>query len=52
MKQVDRVEVYDKETKELLCYYSTSNLNQASEMEESPLQNEQVKVYHTDGYRV
>ena len=52
MKHVYRVEFYDKETKELVCYYSTSNLNKARQMEKSPLQNAQVKVYHTDGHRV
>jgi len=52
MKHVYRVEFYDKDTKELVCYYSTSNLLHAREMEESPLQNAQVKVYHTDGHRV
>lgn len=52
MKHVYRVEFYDKDTEELVCYYSTSNLNKARQMEKSPLQNAQVKVYHTDGYRV
>ena len=52
MNHVYSVKFYDKDTKELVCYYSTSNLIQAREMEEAPLQNTQVKVYHTDGYRV
>ena len=44
MDHVYTVKFYDIDTKELVCYYSTSNLNQ--------VQNAQVKVYHTDGHRV
>ena len=52
MDHVYTVKFYDKDTEELVCYYSTSNLLQARQMEKAPLQNAQVKVYHTDGYRV
>ena len=54
MNHVYSVEFYDKETDELVCYYSTSNLFKAQRMEEAPLQNAYVEVYSTEdrNYRV
>ena len=52
MNHVYSVEFYDKETEELVCYYSTSNLNKVKQMEKKPLQNAQVQVYHINGHKV
>jgi hypothetical protein len=52
MNHIYSVEFYDKETDELVCYYSTNNLNKVRQMEKTPLQNAQVQVYRINGYRV